>query len=166
MSPTREIFKAGFAELIRVSQLKDQAPSKEIALSAGMDNMQRCLNKLKLQERRKLERFLSFLAICASACPFIGLLGTVWGIMHAFEQIAASGNASLTAVAPGISEALIATAFGLAAAIPAVVGYNIANSRIRSLMSQAENFNTDFLNIVQRYLVSNLNKATQEKIKV
>ena len=97
---------------------------------------------------------MSVLAISASASPFIGLFGTVWGIMGAFEGIARTGSASLAAVAPGISEALIATAFGLAAAIPAVVGYNIFASRVRGVVANIDGFSADFLNIVERYLVT------------
>ena len=110
-------------------------------------------------ERRRLEKFMPLLAISASACPFIGLFGTVWGIMGAFEGIAKSGSASLAAVAPGISEALVSTAFGLAAAIPAVVGYNMFAARVRYLVGSIEGFTADFLNIVERYLVSDKPRA-------
>jgi biopolymer transport protein ExbB/TolQ len=103
---------------------------------------------------------LTALAIVASTSPFIGLFGTVWGIMNSFEGIARTGSASLAAVAPGISEALIATAFGLAAAIPAVVGYNIAGTKIKTLISKVDGFGSDYLNIVQRYLVSDRSKGT------
>ena len=85
-----------------------------------------------------MEKYLPFLAIIASSSPFIGLFGTVWGIMGAFEGIARTGSSSLAAVAPGISEALIATAFGLAAAIPAVIGYNAAQSMIGSMSIKNE----------------------------
>jgi len=153
-SPVREVFRSGYAELVRGSQLRDQATSTEMAVSAALDNLGRALNKAKSVERRRMERFQTLLAISASASPFIGLFGTVWGIMSAFEGIARSGSASLAAVAPGISEALIATAFGLAAAIPAVVGYNIFSARIRGHMTSIEGFSADFLNIVERYLVT------------
>ena len=102
---------------------------------------------------------MSLLAISASACPFIGLFGTVWGIMGAFEGIAKTGSASLAAVAPGISEALVSTAFGLAAAIPAVVGYNMFAARVRYLVGSIDGFTADFLNIVERYLVSDKPRA-------
>jgi biopolymer transport protein TolQ len=153
-SPVREVFRIGYGELVRSSQIREQAQSTQIAVNAALENLQRALQKGKLTERRKLEKFLSLLSITASVSPFIGLFGTVWGIMNAFEGIARSGSASLAAVAPGISEALIATAFGLAAAIPAVVGYNIFVGKIRQLMSQIDGFGADFLNIVQRYLVT------------
>ena len=153
-SPVREVFRSGYAELVRGSQLRDQATSSELAISAAVDNLSRALNKAKTFERRRMERFQNWLAISASAAPFIGLFGTVWGIMNAFEGIARTGSASLAAVAPGISEALIATAFGLAAAIPAVVGYNFFNHQIRALMTNIDGFSADFLNIVERYLVT------------
>ncbi len=158
-SPAREIFRNGYAELVRGSQLKEQASTNEMAVSAALDNLSRALHKSKNQEKRKMEKLLPVLAISASASPFIGLFGTVWGIMNSFEGIARTGSASLAAVAPGISEALIATAFGLAAAIPAVIGYNIASSKIRGLLSTLDGFGADYLNIVQRYLVSDRTKG-------
>lgn len=151
-SPVKEMFRCGYGELVRGSQLRENAGSLEIAITAAMDNLNRSLHKSKMLEKRKLEKFMPFLAICASAAPFIGLFGTVWGIMNAFEGIAQTGSASLAAVAPGISEALIATAFGLAAAIPAVVGYNIFNTKIREYSTKLDGFLADFLNIVERYL--------------
>ena len=153
-SPIREVFRAGYAELVRGSQLLGQVASLEVAVNAALDNINRALAKTKQFERRRLEKFMSLLAISASACPFIGLFGTVWGIMGAFEGIAKTGSASLAAVAPGISEALISTAFGLAAAIPAVVGYNMFAARVRSQVISIDGFTADFLNIVERYLVS------------
>lgn len=153
-SPVREVFRSGYAELVRGSQLRDQASTSELAFNAALDNLNRALGKSKLFERRRMEKFMSILAISASASPFIGLFGTVWGIMGAFEGIARTGSASLAAVAPGISEALIATAFGLASAIPAVIGYNIFASRVRHQMANIDGFSADFLNIVERYLVT------------
>jgi biopolymer transport protein TolQ len=158
-SPVREVFRAGYAELVRGNQLRDQAATSEMAVGAAMDNLGRTLQKAKQFERRRVERFLSVLAISASVAPFIGLFGTVWGIMSAFEGIARTGSASLAAVAPGISEALIATAFGLAAAIPAVVGYNVFAGRVRGLMTSIDGFSADFLNIVERYLVTDKPKG-------
>ncbi len=153
-SPVKEVFRGGYSELVRASQMREQSASSGTAVHAAIENMTRSLGKAKSSEKRKLEHYLGFLAITASAAPFIGLFGTVWGIMGAFEGIARTGSASLAAVAPGISEALIATAFGLAAAIPAVIGYNLSNYRIRGLMVQIDGFCADFLNIVERYLVS------------
>ena len=153
-SPAREVFRAGYAELVRGSQLRDQASSVDLAISAAMDNLHRALNKSKLFEKRRMEKFIAMLAICASSAPFIGLFGTVVGIIGAFDGIALNRGASIDAVSQGISEALIATAFGLAAAIPAVVGYNVFQGRVRSLMGLVEGFSADFLNIVERYLVT------------
>jgi biopolymer transport protein TolQ len=134
--------------------LKENATQPQLAINAAIENLNRSLGKAKRIERKKLESYLSLLAIIASSSPFIGLFGTVWGIMGSFEGIARSGSASLAAVAPGISEALIATAFGLLAAIPAVIGFNAANARIRNLVGSLDGFCADFLNIVGRYLVS------------
>jgi biopolymer transport protein TolQ len=93
---------------------------------------------------------MTYLASIGSSAPFIGLFGTVWGIMNSFASIAASKNTSLAVVAPGIAEALIATAIGLVAAIPAVMGYNHFQNRIKVLIAEMDNFSTEFLNIVQR----------------
>ena len=160
-SPAKEIFKMGYGELARGSQLKEQTANTSLAVHAALENIERTLRKAKRSERKKMEKFLPFLAIIASSSPFIGLFGTVWGIMGAFEGIARTGSSSLAAVAPGISEALIATAFGLAAAIPAVIGYNAAQSMIGSLSVSNDGFSTDFLNIVERYLVAD--KKTTNK---
>lgn len=158
-SPVKEVFRTGYGELIRGHQVKGDAVQSELGLSVAIDNLTRSLQKAKQVERKSLERYLSMLAISASVSPFIGLFGTVWGIMSAFEGIARTGSASLAAVAPGISEALIATAFGLAAAIPAVVGYNVFNAKIRGQMISVDGFAADFLNIVERYLVSDRSKG-------
>ncbi|TWW09503.1 hypothetical protein E3A20_13660 [Planctomyces bekefii] len=146
-SPVREVFRSGYAELVRGSQLRDQAQTTELAVQAALDNLHRALGKAKIFEKRRMEKFMSILAVIASASPFIGLFGTVWGIMGAFEGIARTGSASLAAVAPGISEALIATAFGLAAAIPAVIGYNLFAARVRGQLANIDGFSADFLNI-------------------
>jgi biopolymer transport protein TolQ len=102
----------------------------------------------------QLESLVPFLGTTASAAPFVGLFGTVWGIMRAFHDIYQAGNANLATVAKPISEALIATAVGLFAAIPAVVFYNLFVSRIRVLDSEMTNFSNDFLNIVKRHFFS------------
>jgi biopolymer transport protein TolQ len=162
-SPAREVFRCGYAELARSNQMRDQTAAIEVAVGAAMDNLNRSLQKAKIMERRRLEKNLPYLAIIASAAPFVGLFGTVWGIMTSFEGIARSGSASLAAVAPGISEALVATAFGLAAAIPALVGYNLFNGRLRMQMTSVDGFCVDFLNIVERYLVTERSKAASEK---
>src|SRR5262249_59872514 len=97
-----------------------------------------------------MDRFLPFPATTASSAPFIGLFGTVWGIMTSFQSIGAQGSANLAVVAPGISEALIATAAGLAAAIPAVMGYNYFVNRVRHWATEMDGFILDLLNILSR----------------
>lgn len=161
-SPAREVFRSGYAELARSNQMREQTASTEIAIGAAMDNLNRTLQKSKILERKRLEKNLNWLAIIASVSPFVGLFGTVWGIMNSFEGIARTGSASLAAVAPGIAEALISTAFGLAAAIPAVVAYNLFNGKLRFQMMSIDGFCTDFLNIVERYLVTEKNKAVEK----
>ncbi len=158
-SPTREVFRTGYAELARSNQMREQTTTPEVAIGAAMDNLNRSLQKAKLIERKRLEKNLSYLAIIASVTPFVGLFGTVWGIMNSFEGIAKSGSASLAAVAPGIAEALTSTAFGLAAAIPAVIGYNLFSGRLRTQMMSIDGFCADFLNIVERYLVTEKSKT-------
>ena len=105
------------------------------------------------QEITRLERALTFLATTASATPFIGLFGTVWGIMTAFRGLSVTQSSSIQAVAPGIAEALIATATGLVAAIPAVVAYNHFARQIRVLSADMENFSSEFLNIAERHFL-------------
>ncbi|MDP3259753.1 MAG: MotA/TolQ/ExbB proton channel family protein, partial [Thermodesulfovibrionales bacterium] len=107
--------------------------------------IKRSLRRFSALESAKLEKYLSFLATTGSTTPFIGLFGTVWGIMNAFRGIGAAGSASLAVVAPGIAEALITTAAGLAAAIPAVIAYNYYLSRARQLIIEMEDFSEELL---------------------
>lgn len=109
----------------------------------------RAVSKAGLSETSALEKNLSFLATTASSCPFIGLFGTVWGIINAFESIGSARSTDLSIVAPGIAEALIATAMGLAAAIPAVIGYNYFTHQIRNLTSEMEEFSIELQNYVE-----------------
>jgi biopolymer transport protein TolQ len=111
------------------------------------------MRQASTSELTKLEKALGFLATTGSTTPFIGLFGTVWGIMDAFRGIGMRGSATLAVVAPGISEALIATAAGLAAAIPAVVAYNYYINRIKVLSSEMENFSSELLNILKRHFL-------------
>lgn len=106
-----------------------------------------------MAERQRFERFLPLLATTGSTAPFIGLFGTVWGIMVSFQDIGMKGAANLAVVAPGISEALVATAMGLAAAIPAVVAYNQFANRIRRVESEMNHFSAEFLNLLKRDLM-------------
>jgi biopolymer transport protein TolQ len=147
-SPAARIFGAGMAELQR-SPL-----SAHGQIPPGMvDNVARTLSRATAHEAAEMELRVGWLATVANASPFIGLFGTVWGIMSSFQGIAVRGDASLAVVAPGISEALIATAAGLAAAIPAVVAYNHFVAQVRRLALDMEGFAQDFLNIVQQHLL-------------
>ena len=153
-STTAEVFRVGYAELTKINKpLNESAQGgDEISLSS-LDNLERSLSKACNTEMTKLENALGFLATTGSASPFIGLFGTVWGIMDTFKGIGARGSATLAVVAPGISEALIATAAGLAAAIPAVIFYNYFLNQSKNMVQEMDNFAADFLNIVERYLV-------------
>jgi biopolymer transport protein TolQ len=157
--PLRALFQSGFSELTKVQKTRSRRPEAEAetGLAApeggGIENVERSLRRAFTSETSRLESYLTFLATTASAAPFIGLFGTVWGIMDTFQGIGRSGSASLAVVAPGISEALIATAFGLAAAIPAVLAYNYFVNQVRNLSNQMEGFTQDFLNICQRHFI-------------
>jgi len=158
-SPEASVFSAGFTELQKINRIrnrKDEAPSTdtlEMQL-ATMDNLKRAVRKAEAQEMTKLGSALAFLATTGSATPFIGLFGTVWGIMASFHDIGQRGSASLAVVAPGISEALVATAAGLAVAIPAVIFYNYFSNKLSDIDGNMQNFTTDFLNLVERDLLS------------
>jgi biopolymer transport protein TolQ len=152
-SPVAVIFRAGYGEWGRSRSGGGRAKgaSDDLAImSGGIESVERSLRQAAESETARLQKSLIFLATVASAAPFVGLFGTVWGIMEAFRNIGTVGSASLAVVAPGISEALIATATGLAAAIPAVVAYNYFNNSIRVLSTEMEEFVTEFLNIVSR----------------
>ena len=115
-----------------------------------LDSINRAMRRAAGAEVARMERFLPFLATTASSAPFIGLFGTVWGIMTSFQGIGAQGSANLAVVAPGISEALIATAAGLGAAIPAVMGYNFYVNRVKYWASEMDGFSLDLLNAFAR----------------
>jgi biopolymer transport protein TolQ len=150
--PLAVVFQGGYRETEHF--LNVGAPEGgELRLStdlSAIENVSRSLRKISGQEIERLEKNLSFLATTASTTPFIGLFGTVWGIMMAFQSIGLAGSTSLDIVAPGIAEALITTAIGLAVAIPAVIGYNYLQSKIRGQVSEIDNFSYDFLNIAQK----------------
>jgi len=156
-SPEAAIFTLGFNELQKLGRSKAAKQKGDETLEmqlAGMDNLKRTLRKSEDQEIIRLSRSLSFLATTGSATPFIGLFGTVWGIMTSFQEIGMRGSASLAVVAPGISEALVATAAGLAVAIPAVVFYNYYNNELSNMESDMQSFSADFLNLVERDFLS------------
>jgi biopolymer transport protein TolQ len=154
------MFRVGYADVERIrKELMPANPSPQPATADGqrklaeeLASIDRTLKRVAGTEITRLERALTFLATTGNATPFIGLFGTVWGIMDAFRQIGFRGSTSLAIVAPGISEALIATAAGLFAAIPAVVAYNYYLNKLRVVNSQMESFSAEFLNIVVRHL--------------
>ena len=148
--PLSVLFKEGYRETERVLDAQaEEGGSPRLGIGA-IDSLTRSLRKTSSQEIEKLERNIGFLATTGSTTPFIGLFGTVWGIMIAFREIGLAGSTSLDIVAPGISEALVTTAIGLAAAIPAVIGYNYLQGKIKGLIGEIDNFSYDFLNIAQR----------------
>ncbi|MBN1472077.1 MAG: protein TolQ [Syntrophaceae bacterium] len=152
-STTAEVFRVGYMELTQTNKPAGELKQghDEISLSS-LDNLERSMHKASNTEMTKLESSLGFLATTGSASPFIGLFGTVWGIMDTFKGIGARGTATLAVVAPGISEALVATAAGLAAAIPAVIFYNYFLNQSKDMVQEMENFAAEFLNIVERHL--------------
>jgi biopolymer transport protein TolQ len=152
-SSLARLFSAGYIEMKRIAESPLAQATKEGPHSmrlSGLDNIERTLRKQMDFEIASMEERLSWLATTGSTGPFIGLFGTVWGIMASFHKIGQMGSASLAVVAPGISEALIATAIGLFAAIPAVMLYNYYISKIKKQEMLMNNFSIDFLNIVKR----------------
>ena len=150
-SPIAQVFRAGYQELVKVKQREQQdGDHKDAHLMGGAENIERSLRRAAATEMTELERLVPFLATVGSTAPFIGLFGTVVGIINAFADIARFKSASLTTVAPGIAEALVATAAGLLAAIPAVIAYNAFGARIRVIGQEMESFSSDFMNIVRR----------------
>ncbi len=150
-SPLSKVFRAGYEELSRLAQQKE---SRDTAMSerlGGIENVERALIRAATAELTHLERHISFLGTVGSAAPFVGLFGTVMGILGAFNEIADKGNATIATVAAPIGNALLATAAGLFAAIPAVVAYNAFVARIRVFDTEMANFSSDFLNIVKRH---------------
>jgi biopolymer transport protein TolQ len=163
-SPLARIFRIGYVELKKMSQA-GAPPSPPIAASnqpagsqsmsldnrfTGTDNIKRALRRAITTEMTRMTQMVPFLATTGNTAPFIGLFGTVWGIMNSFHGIGLKGSANLAVVAPGISEALVATAAGLAAAIPAVIAFNFFMSKIRVVESELQSFSADFLNIIER----------------
>ncbi len=143
-SALENIFRAGIKEFTRLRQQSDADPD------AVMDGVQRSMRVALAREEEKLETHLPFLATVGSTSPYIGLFGTVWGIMNSFRGLANVHQATLASVAPGISEALIATAIGLFAAIPAVIAYNRYSARVETLMNSYETFAEEFSSILHR----------------
>ena len=155
-TPLTTLFKAGYAELD--AQVKanraDETPTTGSGqgklLIKNISGIERALERAIGVEMSRLTRHMTFLATTAAACPFIGLFGTVWGIMQSFRAIGVTGSTSIAAVAPGISEALINTAAGLAAAIPAMIFYNYFMGKVREQRAGMEDFSLEFINLAER----------------
>lgn len=165
-SPVARVFRIGYLELKKLSRSgvslvggggsganEKDSPSLS-AKFAGSDNLQRALRRATDTETMRMMQMVPFLATTGNTTPFIGLFGTVWGIMNSFHGIGQRGSASLAVVAPGISEALVATAAGLAVAIPAVIAFNYFMQKIRIIESELQSFSADFLNIIERDILS------------
>jgi biopolymer transport protein TolQ len=150
VAPVSKVFKAAYVEISRLKDQREKGSSDE-----GIENVERALRRATQNETVEMERLIPFLATTGSAAPFIGLFGTVWGIMEAFSVLGmvGSGQNMMRTVVPHIAEALVATAIGLLAAIPAVMGYNYFVRRIRVSLTEIENFSAEFLNIVQRHVL-------------
>lgn len=148
-SPIAQVFRAGYVELAKLKKRKSENES-DTDLDV-LDSIERSMRRAQSSELTTLEALTPFLATVGSTSPFIGLFGTVVGIMTSFQDIGRMGSASLATVAPGVGGALVATAAGLLAAIPAVMAYNHLLTRIRVLDSEMQNFASDFLNIIKRH---------------
>ena len=146
-SPVAEVFRAGYQELAKITAANNEGQKRD-----ATDNLTRTLRRAASVESTNMERYITFLGTTGSTAPFIGLFGTVWGILRAFQKLGGGGAATIDIVGPDIAHALIATAVGLAAAIPAVIAFNYFNAGIRVLNTEMDNFSADFLNIVKRHL--------------
>ena len=156
-TPLTTLFKAGYAELdAQVKAIRaDENPttgggSQGKLLIKNISGIERALERAIGVEMSRLTKSMTFLATTAAACPFIGLFGTVWGIMESFRAIGQTGSTSIAAVAPGISEALVNTAAGLAAAIPALIFYNYFMGKVREQRAGMEDFSLEFINLAER----------------
>ena len=144
LTGSESVFVSGFREFTRLSEQANADPE------SVMQGVQRSMRVALNREEEQLERHLAFLATVGSTSPYVGLFGTVWGIMNSFRALANMTQATLASVAPGISEALIATAMGLFGAIPAVIGYNRFSARIEVLMKRYETFSDELISILYR----------------
>lgn len=149
LAPVAQVYLGGYQEVVDLSRLKNEGgalqETKRALDTDDFELVEMSMEKMLGEQQAILERQVVFLATTASSAPFLGLLGTVVGIMDSFWSIGERGSASLAVVAPGIAEALLATIVGLGAAIPAVIAYNWANNRTRRLINQGERFMLDFL---------------------
>ena len=145
-SPLASLFQAGFKDLA----YHTKSNPKPTITPGNLESINRALIKASNKEVTRMERMMNFLATTGSVTPFIGLFGTVWGIMNAFRELSIEEMNTLQAVAPGIAEALIATALGLFAAIPAVIAYNHYLHKIKEIITEMEDFAIEFLSITER----------------
>lgn len=151
-SPLAKVFESGYKELNHL--VEDRGEEEELPpRGEDVDSLKMALKRASLDEIVNLEKGTTFLATVASAAPFIGLFGTVWGIMNAFQGLSTVQTTTLQAVAPGISEALVATAIGLAAAIPAAIAYNYFTVIVKNFRGSMEQFSREFLNIAERNFI-------------
>jgi biopolymer transport protein TolQ len=148
-SPVSQMFLAGYNELAKLSS--SEGPNRD--READLANIHRSLRKAQTAETTKLETMIPFLATTGASAPFIGLFGTVWGILVSFRSFAELEQVTIKTVGPNIAEALLATAVGLVAAIPAVMAYNYFVRRIRVQVSAMETFEHDYLNIIRRHFL-------------
>ncbi len=150
-SPLAAMFQAGYTELeANIKAARKSAGPETTLRIKSLDNVSRALERAVGSEQERLQRALPLLATTASVTPFIGLFGTVWGIMNTFHAIGVTGSTSIVTVAPGIAEALVNTAAGLLAAIPAVIAYNHLLAHVRHLRRKMDDFGLEFLNLVER----------------
>lgn len=147
LSPLVGLFVAGYSEV--TYQLRQVGPDGRAQLRS-MEAVERSLQRASVVEMGRLEHSLGILATVAAVSPFIGLFGTVWGIIDAFRGIGATGNANLATVAPGISEALVATAIGLVAAIPALMAYNFFQGQLKQFQTELDDFSLEFISLSER----------------
>lgn len=147
-SPLAEVFLAGYREIENQAVTSDNPGGARVR---SLESIRRALQIASSAQLSRLERWLMWLATTGAVTPFIGLFGTVWGIIDAFQGLGAAGTASLRSVAPGISEALITTAAGLFAAIPAVIAYNAYVQRVKEFGAQMDDFALEFLNMAERH---------------
>ena len=154
-SPVAQLFRGGYSEFKKMSRIQSNPEStdKDMAMQRMFDNVERVMTRTTIDQNNRLESALSFLATTGNTTPFIGLFGTVWGIMDSFMSIHLRGSAGLAVVALGIAEALIATAAGLFAAIPAVIAYNYFSQKVLVLRAEMDAFTSDFLSLMGRHLL-------------
>lgn len=146
-SPLTRVFSAGYREIISAAQDVDKSGRRS---EIDFDLIERSLKRAEIDESIRLEKGITFLATTASAAPFIGLFGTVWGIMTAFHGLGSAKSSTLQAVAPGISEALVATAVGLAAAIPAAIAFNFFTVTVKRFRQAMGGFSSEFINVARK----------------